>query len=85
MINPRCPILKVAGAGFCWTPSEAWGVSDEELCRLCKLKQADKAGKERKDLRICRACKRLVISADLWDPKLRTCSRPQCREVMMKA
>lgn len=40
MINEDCVIWK-QGKGFCWCPSSAWGVRDEELCQLCQIKNAE--------------------------------------------
>jgi|GEM_PF-1562116 hypothetical protein len=39
MIDEKCPIW-TQGKGFCWCPSSAWGVTDEELCELCQIKNA---------------------------------------------
>jgi hypothetical protein len=39
MIDKECKIIK-QGKGFCWCPSSAWGVSDEQLCQLCQVKNA---------------------------------------------
>jgi len=39
MIDENCVIWK-QGKGFCWCPSAAWGVTDEELCELCQMKNA---------------------------------------------
>jgi hypothetical protein len=40
MIDENCVIWK-QGKGFCWCPSSAWGLKDEELCQLCQLKNAE--------------------------------------------
>lgn len=37
MIDGDCTIWR-AEAGFCWTSSEAWGLTDDELCGKCKAK-----------------------------------------------
>jgi hypothetical protein len=40
MIDQNCEILK-SGKGFCWCPSSAWDVGDNQLCQLCKVKNAE--------------------------------------------
>jgi len=40
MIDDNCVIWK-QGKGFCWCPSSAWGLRDEELCQLCQIKNAE--------------------------------------------
>jgi hypothetical protein len=37
VIDPSCCIA-IIGKGFCWAPSKAWGMSDDELCENCMLK-----------------------------------------------
>jgi hypothetical protein len=44
MINEDCGIYQ-KGKGFCWCPSEAWSVSDEQLCQLCHVKNAERQKK----------------------------------------
>jgi hypothetical protein len=39
MIDENCVIWK-QGKGFCWCPSSAWGVTNDELCQLCQMKNA---------------------------------------------
>lgn len=39
MIDMECRIL-IQGKGFCWCPSSAWGVSDQQLCQLCQVKNS---------------------------------------------
>jgi hypothetical protein len=39
MIDENCAVWK-DGKGFCWCPSSAWGVTDQELCQLCQIKNA---------------------------------------------
>ncbi|PYV45453.1 MAG: hypothetical protein DMG06_02360 [Acidobacteria bacterium] len=40
MIDKDCVIYK-EGKGFCWCPSSAWNMADEELCQLCQVKNAE--------------------------------------------
>jgi len=39
MIDENCVIYR-QGKGFCWCPSSAWNLTDEELCQLCQVKNA---------------------------------------------
>ena len=39
MIDENCVIYR-EGKGFCWCPSAAWNLSDQELCPLCQVKNA---------------------------------------------
>ena len=39
MIDENCAIYK-QGRGYCWCPSRAWNLKDQELCRLCQVKNA---------------------------------------------
>jgi hypothetical protein len=40
MIDETCVIWK-QGKGFCWCPSLAWCLKDEELCQLCQIRNAE--------------------------------------------
>jgi hypothetical protein len=40
MIDENCVIYRER-KGFCWCPSSAWDLSDEELCPLCQVKNAE--------------------------------------------
>ena len=39
MIDENCVIYK-QGKGYCWCPSSAWNLKDQELCQLCQVKNA---------------------------------------------
>jgi len=58
MIDENCVIYR-EGKGFCWCPSAAWNLSDEELCPLCQVKNADIVEK----IKIVSVSKAKVLSA----------------------
>ncbi len=39
MIDEKC-VIYLKGKGFCWCPSDAWGFSDYEVCKLCQIKNS---------------------------------------------
>ncbi len=58
MIDEKCAIY-CEGKGFCWCPSSAWDLSDEELCPLCKIKNAEIVEK----IKIVNVSKAAAVSA----------------------
>lgn len=58
MIDENCVIYR-EGKGFCWCPSSAWNLSDEELCPLCQVKNAEIVEK----IKIVNVSKPKVLSA----------------------